>query len=202
MSMAVLLNGTLATDSQMLHNIGSPQEYTSQGQKLFVSPCKRAAFALVGAELDSVELSLLWAFLIPRLAAFYLSYDEGNPLELSADEGGLLSGVSAKGSDVYRRMFLVTQTNVWAIQRNYDAGGTSVKSIDPSKYWSEGSECNMANVYYKVGFDAVEIIRRLARITNTCGGEVQSVNLKDLTAFDRVVPPVKKLRKPRNGVKA
>lgn len=201
MSMAILLKGVLATDSQMMHNIRDNDEYTTQGQKLFISPCKRAAFALVGSELDSIELALVWQFIVPRLAAFYLSYESGNPLEFSDDERALLGGTSAKSTSVMRRLILVTQTHAWAICRDFEVGA-SIIEIDPTKYWTDGSECNMSNVYYVAGFDAAEIIQRLTRISNTCGGAPQVLKLSTLVAFDRSVTAVKKSRKKPVGVKA
>lgn len=197
MSMAILLNGTLATDSQMLMNISARDEYIAEGQKLFISPCKRAALAIVGGEFDSVEQTLVWTFITARLAAFYLSYDAANPLEFSDEERALLGGTSARGSGkLSRRMFLVTRDHAWAIARDLDEGAI-ISDIDPSKYWTEGSEGNFANVYWKAGFDACEIIRRISHMTNTCGGDVQSVKMSDLEPYPREATQAKQPKKPR-----
>jgi hypothetical protein len=196
MSQAVLLNGILATDSQMLMNINARDEYIAFGQKLFVSPCKRAALGIVGGEFNSTEMALVWGFIVPRLAAFYLSYDAGNPLEFSEEERGLLCGMSAKGIKVIRRMFLVTQEHAWVIERDVDEGAV-VSSIDPTQYWTEGSEGNFANVFYKAGFDAPEIIRRISLLANTCGGPVQALSMSTLDTFPREAKPVVEPKKPR-----
>lgn len=196
MSMAILLNGTLATDSQMLLNINERDEYIDFGKKLFISPCKRAAIAVVGSEWDAIELALVWTFVVGRLTAFYLSYDAGNPLEFSDDELALLGGTSSMQDYVSRRFFLVTNEHAWAVKRDSDKGAI-VSPIDPTGWWSQGSESNISNVFYKAGFDAEEIIRRVARLANTCGGEVQSLRMAELKPFDREVPKKRTVRKPQ-----
>jgi hypothetical protein len=192
--MAVVLNGVLATDSQMLNRLRERDEYLSVGKKLFVSPDKRAVIAVVGSEWDSIELALVWTIIQARLTAFYLSYDAGNPLEFSDEERALLSGASSKGK-VVRRFFLATRTHLWEVIHDND-DGARINALDPKGYHSHGSECNMANVFYKAGFNAPEIIRRIARLSNTCGGEPQVFVAKDLEEYPREVP-AKPARKPR-----
>lgn len=196
MSMAVLLNGILATDSQMLNRLRERDEYISFGKKLFISPDNRAAIAVVGSEWDSIELALVWTFVQARLADFYLSYEEGQPLEFSDDERKLLTGASSRDK-VFRRFFLITRTHAWSMKFDSEEGGI-LTVIDPAGYYAHGSECSLSNVYYKAGFDAPEIIRRICHITNTCGGDVQLVKAKDLEEYARSVgeKPKKPARKP------
>lgn len=199
MSMAVLLNGILATDSQMLNRIRERDEYISFGKKLFISPDKRAAIAVVGSEWDSIELALVWTFVQARLANFYLSYDEGQPLEFSDDERKLLTGASSE-EKVFRRFFLITRTHAWSMKFSSELGGV-LSVLEPLGYYAHGSECSSANIYYKAGFEAPEIISRISAITNTCGGDVQMVKAKDLEEYARTIPPkpARKPRKPATG---
>jgi len=194
MSMAVLLNGILATDSQMLNRIRERDEYISFGKKLFISPDNRAAIAVVGSEWDSIELALVWTFVQARLADFYLSYEQGQPLEFSDDERKLLTGASSRDK-VFRRFFLITRTHAWSMKFDSDEGGI-LTVLDPLGYYAHGSECSSANIYYKAGFAAPEIISRICRITNTCGGDVQMVKAADLEEYARTIPE-KPAKKPR-----
>lgn len=185
MSQAILLNGVLATDSQMLNRIRERDEYISYGKKLFISPDNRAAIGVVGSEWDDIELALVWTLVQARLADFYLSYDKGQPLEFSLDELKLLTGASSRDK-VFRRFFLITRTHAWTVKFDSDEGGI-ITVADLNGYATHGSESSSANIYYKAGFDAPEIIRRIAAITNTCGGDVQMVKAKDLDEYPRAI---------------
>lgn len=206
MSQAVLLKGVLATDSQMLERIRERDEYISFGKKLFISPDGRAAIAVVGSEWNSTELALVWSFVQPRLSAFYLSQGEKSdgysPLEFSDDERGLLTGASAREAKVYRRFFLVTRDDAWTVRWCAD-NMASVEHLERDGYYAHGSEAVFANIYWKAGFDAVEIIKRICQNTSTCGGEIQTLKLKDLQPYPRSVEPkpARKPRQPRNPAK-
>lgn len=191
MSMVVIKDGVIAADKQMLVNCGTRVEYREIGDKLHIEDEKRFVIGVVGSDPHKTDVALIKTLLTARLTAFYLGYDEGNPLEFTDEEAMILTGYAVGNA---RRLYLVTAENCWFISWDKDEKELNVRAEDINRFHCTGSEINFANTYHKAGLGAVEIINRLGKQTATCGMGCDFYNLADLKKFPRTVPTQKKTR--------
>lgn len=182
MSMIVVKDGVIASDTQMLVNCGTRTEYAEIEEKLHLDENNQFVLGIIGSSVHSIDLALIKNMIRVRLTHFYLGYDRANPLEFSDEETMLLTGYATDNS---RIIYLATAEHVWFIKWIKDDEKLAVEEKRISDYNSAGSEVVFANVYHAAGFDAATIIERIARITNTCGGGVHSIDLRKLKKFPR-----------------
>lgn len=194
MSMVVIKDGVIAADKQMLVNCGTRIEFRERGSKLFIEDEKRFVVGVVGADPHRADMALIMTLLTNRLTAFYLSYDEGNPLEFSEEEGMILTGYAA---GVARRMYVATAEHSWFIAWRTEEKDLEVRAEDIHRFSATGSEINYANVYHKAGLGAIEIVNRLGKATATCGLGCDFYDLTTLKKFPRTVPTPRKPRAAR-----
>lgn len=188
MSMVVIKDGVIAADKQMLVNCGTRIEYREPGTKLFKDSAGRFVIGAVGSDMHKIDLALIQTLLNVRLAAFYLNYDDANPLEFTDEEAMILTGY-ANGLD--RRFYVATAEHAWFIMWKKDEKHLEVKPESITVFNGTGSELVIANVFHKAGCSAVEIIQRIGRLTGTCGFGHDSFHLNRLKKFDRSVPTKK-----------
>lgn len=194
MSMVVIKDGVIAADKQMLVNCGTRAEYRELGLKLHIEDEKRYVIGVVGSDLHKTDMALIKTLLTARLTAFYLSYDEGNPLEFTDEEAMILTGYAAGNT---RRLYICTAEHVWFVLYDKEDKELTVRPEDITQYLCMGSEVNFANTYHKAGLGAIEIINRLNKATATCGMGCDFYNLLELKKFPRKVPTPRKPRAAR-----
>ncbi|MCO6704772.1 hypothetical protein [Streptomyces sp. CHB9.2] len=191
MSMVVIKDGIIAADKQMLVNCGTRIEYREVGNKLFIEDEKRFVVGVVGADPHRADMGLIKTLLTTRLTAFYLSYDEGNPLEFTDEEAMILTGYAA---GISRRLYVATAEHCWFISWRTEEKDLEVRAEDIHRFNATGSEINFANAYHKAGLGAIEIIHRISKATATCGLGCDFYDLTTLKKFPRTVPAQKKSR--------
>jgi hypothetical protein len=191
MSMVVIKDGVIAADKQMLVNCGTRVEYREPGLKLHIEDEKRFVIGIVGSDPLPVDVALIRTLLTARLTAFYLSYDEGNPLEFTDEEAMVLTGYAVGNA---RRLYVCTAENLWFICYDEDKKELTVRAEDITRFHCTGSEINFANTYHKAGLGAVDMINRLNKQTATCGMGCDYYVLSDLKKFPRKVPTPRKAK--------
>ncbi|MNU47616.1 hypothetical protein D3C71_365090 [compost metagenome] len=182
MSMIVVKDWVMASDTQMLVACGTSAEYREIEKKIHLDIENQFVLGIVGSSVDRVCLALIQNMLRVRLTAFYLGYDACNPLEFTDEETMLLTGYA---TDNNRLIYLATAEHVWFIKWIKDEEQLEIRLEQPGEFFCMGSELRFANIYHKAGLSAPEIIERISVLSPTCGGESTVINLKKLAKFPR-----------------
>lgn len=178
MTILVAHSGVLYADSGRVSNYNRwYAQLDDQADKIFISPCKRAAICSTGFVNTKDDLARIGQFFVGRIAA-YLASKDFKDLDITVPqrkEVGLADCV----------YLIMTTHGVY----QYDAGSWAIGMTfcEPNETVVLGGAVHIVNMAMRMGLGPVEAMELACDKNIHCRRPIKHFNLSDLQPFDNIV---------------
>lgn len=178
MTILVAHDGVLYADSGRVTNYSRwYAQLDDKADKIFISPCQRAAICSTGFVNTKDDLARIGQFFVGRIAA-YLASKDFKDLDITVPqrkEVGLADCV----------YMIMTTHGIY----QYDAGawGLTMTFYEPQETVVLGGAIHIVTMAMRMGLGPKEAIEIACRKNTHCRGPVKEFKMSDLKDFDQIV---------------